>query len=43
MDDYNISDLNDLAPPNSTAMVQLLGSYDYNNSNIIIDPYFVSI
>lgn len=43
MDDYNIADLRDLAPKGGfKAKIDLLGNYDYNETNIIHDPYFVS-
>lgn len=40
MDDYNMTDLKDLLPLSTTkAKIELLGHY--NNSEIIVDPYFV--
>lgn len=42
MDDMNIRHLNELAPRDKTANIELLGSYDYGKDNIIDDPYFVS-
>lgn len=41
MDDYNMKDLIDLFPATAKAKVELLGHY--NNSEIIVDPYFVSL
>lgn len=41
MDDMNIRHLNELAPSDKTAHIELLGSYDYGKDNIIDDPYFV--
>lgn len=41
MDDYNIANLKDKAPPASKAKILLLGDYDYNKPNVIPDPYFV--
>lgn len=42
MDVNNISDINELAPKNSTAKVELLGDYDPKNERTIRDPYYVS-
>uniref|UniRef100_A0A3P9PH99 Low molecular weight phosphotyrosine protein phosphatase n=1 Tax=Poecilia reticulata TaxID=8081 RepID=A0A3P9PH99_POERE len=45
MDESNLSDLNKKAKSvkNSTAKIELLGSYDPQNQRIIKDPYYVSI
>lgn len=43
MDPYNIENLRALQPSGTKAKVELLGKYDYGKSNIIEDPYFVSI
>uniref|UniRef100_A0A336KGL4 Low molecular weight phosphotyrosine protein phosphatase n=1 Tax=Culicoides sonorensis TaxID=179676 RepID=A0A336KGL4_CULSO len=40
MDDENISDLERLAPKDSTAKILLLGDFDPNNERIIRDPYY---
>ncbi|XP_059170862.1 low molecular weight phosphotyrosine protein phosphatase-like [Physella acuta] len=40
MDHANITDINDIAPANSTAKISLLGSYDPQKELIIEDPYF---
>ncbi|XP_014251564.1 low molecular weight phosphotyrosine protein phosphatase-like [Cimex lectularius] len=42
MDHDNMSELNRLAPKNSTAKLELLGSYDPNGELIIKDPYYKS-
>lgn len=42
MDEINLSDLNEIKPTNTTARIELLGKYDYGNTEIIDDPYFVS-
>lgn len=42
MDDENIDDLTSMAPADSKAKVELLGSYDPQGERIIRDPYYVS-
>lgn len=42
MDYDNMTELNDMAPKGCRAKVELLGSYDYNETDIIKDPYYVS-
>lgn len=43
MDDYNMDDLRELAPKGEfKAKIDLLGNYDFDKTNIIHDPYFVS-
>lgn len=43
MDDMNIKYLERLQPPGTKAKVEYLGKYDFGQSNIIEDPYFVSL
>lgn len=43
MDYSNMEELNEMAPKESTAKVEMLGKYDYDRPDIIKDPYFVSI
>lgn len=38
-----MKELNDMAPQGCRAKVELLGTYDYNKTDIIKDPYYVSI
>ncbi|CAH1254894.1 ACP1 [Branchiostoma lanceolatum] len=40
MDHNNISNLKHIQPPNSTATVKLLGSYDPEGKEVIEDPYY---
>ncbi|OWR53483.1 low molecular weight phosphotyrosine protein phosphatase-like [Danaus plexippus] len=40
MDDMNIKDLHELAPPGSRARILLLGDFDPDGERIIRDPYF---
>ncbi|GAB0088374.1 low molecular weight phosphotyrosine protein phosphatase [Sergentomyia squamirostris] len=40
MDPRNIEDLQSLAPSDATAKIDLLGHYDSERDNIILDPYF---
>lgn len=40
MDEDNMSDLNDRKPPNSTASLEKLGTYDPEGELIIEDPYY---
>ncbi|CAL1541327.1 unnamed protein product [Lymnaea stagnalis] len=40
MDHGNVEDLKQLAPPNSTAMISLLGEWDPQKELVIRDPYF---
>jgi len=40
MDEKNLSDLEQLAPEDSQAQVELLGNYDTEGSPIIVDPYY---
>ncbi|OTF78313.1 low molecular weight phosphotyrosine protein phosphatase-like [Euroglyphus maynei] len=40
MDESNISNIKRMAPPNSTAKIELLGSYDPEGQLIIEDPYY---
>ena len=42
MDDNNISDINNLKPKGSKAVVELLGKYDPKGQTIIEDPYYES-
>lgn len=43
MDQKNIADLIQMAPPNSRAKIMLLGEFDPQGEKTIQDPYFVSI
>ncbi|KAJ8933782.1 hypothetical protein NQ314_013818 [Rhamnusium bicolor] len=40
MDDNNISNLKDQAPPGSKAKILLLGDFDPQGERIIRDPYY---
>ncbi|XP_075975396.1 low molecular weight phosphotyrosine protein phosphatase-like [Anticarsia gemmatalis] len=40
MDEYNMSELNDLAPEGSKAKLSLFGEFDPQGERIIRDPYF---
>lgn len=42
MDNANIRDIEEIKPPNSTAKIELLGSYDPKGETIIKDPYYQS-
>ncbi|XP_043261859.1 low molecular weight phosphotyrosine protein phosphatase-like [Colletes gigas] len=42
MDNDNIKELNNMKPRNSTAKIELLGSYDPQGEVIIRDPYYDS-
>ncbi|XP_033334245.2 low molecular weight phosphotyrosine protein phosphatase [Megalopta genalis] len=42
MDNDNISELNNMKPPNCKAKVELLGRYDPEGKTIIRDPYYDS-
>ncbi|XP_076619323.1 low molecular weight phosphotyrosine protein phosphatase [Colletes latitarsis] len=42
MDNSNIQELNNMKPHNSTAKIELLGSYDPQGEVIIRDPYYDS-
>ena len=43
MDDMNVRYLQRLKPDEGIAKVELLAKYDYGQTDIIDDPYFVSI
>jgi low molecular weight phosphotyrosine protein phosphatase len=40
MDESNLSDIHDVKPKNSTAVIDLLGNFDPEGANIIEDPYY---
>ncbi|ESP00796.1 hypothetical protein LOTGIDRAFT_205193 [Lottia gigantea] len=40
MDDENMEDLEGVKPKNSTAKIEMLGTYDSEEEDIIVDPYF---
>ncbi|KAH9367032.1 hypothetical protein HPB48_022817 [Haemaphysalis longicornis] len=41
MDEANMRDLRALAPSDSTAQIEMLGSYDPEGKSVIRDPYYV--
>uniref|UniRef100_A0A1B0CHS7 Low molecular weight phosphotyrosine protein phosphatase n=1 Tax=Lutzomyia longipalpis TaxID=7200 RepID=A0A1B0CHS7_LUTLO len=40
MDPRNVEDLQRIAPADATAKIELLGRYDSERDNVILDPYF---
>ncbi|XP_077526476.1 low molecular weight phosphotyrosine protein phosphatase 1-like [Haemaphysalis longicornis] len=42
MDEANMRDLRALAPSDSTAQIEMLGSYDPEGKSVIQDPYYAS-
>ncbi|KAH9384047.1 hypothetical protein HPB48_026029 [Haemaphysalis longicornis] len=43
MDEANMRDLRALAPSDSTAQIEMLGSYDPEGKSVIRDPYYVTL